>query len=316
MDSLFLRDLIIYAVLIIFVLFITRQNNLWGNKKGSNKTKIEVKKAKNIAGKRNKLLKFLDKSDYVCNHFGFEPSPTTIQKYKFHIMRGRLTLPYIERNITPTELIGVFKIIKFIFCFLGVFLTVITGFKIFVILFAVLFINLAFSLVMEYKVIDEDTEIEKDFPDLFMLLYSRLVRGTQVRLAPTLDEYIKSIDVIYGESSHKAMRIFVTELRKNIEIYGDDSMAVHKMRDMYKSAMLVNFFNLAIQSLRGVDNKDKLLAFKMELSQKKLDTMTDKANKMVEKGQKAVLLIFIILAQFVILSWVAKAGLSFIQIGS
>jgi hypothetical protein len=97
----------------------------------------------------------------------------------------------------------------------------------------------------------------------------------------------------------------------NIEIYGDDSIAVHKMRETYKSAMLVNFFNLAIQSLRGVDNKDKLLAFRMELSQKKLDAMTVKANKMVEKGQKAVMLIFLILAQFIVLSWIAKAGLSF-----
>ena len=147
-----------------------------------------------------------------------------------------------------------------------------------------------------------------------MLLYSRLVRGTQTRLAPTLDDYIKSIDAVYGEESHKAMRNFVMDLRKNIEIYGDDSMAVHKMRDTYRSAMLVNFFNLAIQSLRGVDNKDKLLAFKMELSQKKLDAMTEAANALVAKGQKAVMLIFIILAQFVVLSWVAKAGLSFLML--
>jgi hypothetical protein len=78
--------------------------------------------------------------------------------------------------------------------------------------------------------------------------------------------------------------------------------------------MLVNFFNLAVQSLRGVDNKDKLLAFKMELSQKKLDLMTKKAEAMVAKGQKAVMLIFIILGQFIVLSWVAKAGLSFVHL--
>ena len=99
--------------------------------------------------------------------------------------------------------------------------------------------------------------------------------------------------------------------RKNIEIYGDDSMAVNEMRKTYKSAMLVNFFNLAIQALRGVDNKDKLLAFKMELSQQKLEQMTKKANELVAKGQKAIMLIFVILAQFVVLSWVAKAGISF-----
>ena len=52
----------------------------------------------------------------------------------------------------------------------------------------------------------------------------------------------------------------------------------------------------------------------MELSQKKLDLMTKKAEAMVAKGQKAVMLIFIILGQFIVLSWVAKAGLSFVHL--
>ena len=176
-----------------------------------------------------------------------------------------------------------------------------------------MFVHKVFEFAMDFKIIEEDTEIEEDFPDLYMLLYSRLIRGTSMRLAPTLDEYLNSIDAIYGDKSHKAMRNFVLDLRKNIEIYGDDSIAIHKMRETYKSAMLVNFFNLAVQSLRGVDNKDKLLAFKMELSQKKLEQMTARANALVAKGQKAVMLIFIILGQFIVLSWVAKAGVSFAQ---
>ena len=314
MDSLFVRDLIVYAVLVIFVLFVTKQNNMWGTRKGTSKTKIEVKKDKEIAKKRNISLWILNKADYICNNFGFQPSLSKIEKYKFNINRGRLVAPYTDRNFSPTELLGIFKFIKFISCFFAIFLTVLTGSRVFLILFVGLFVNAIFEYVMEFKIMDEDKEIEKDFPDLYMLLYSRLVRGTQTRLAPTLDDYIKSIDAVYGEESHKAMRNFVMDLRKNIEIYGDDSMAVHKMRDTYRSAMLVNFFNLAIQSLRGVDNKDKLLAFKMELSQKKLDAMTEAANALVAKGQKAVMLIFIILAQFVVLSWFDKAGLSFLML--
>ena len=314
MDSLFVRDLIVYAVLVIFVLFVTKQNNMCGTRKGTSKTKIEVKKDKEIAKKRNISLWILNKADYICNNFGFQPSLSKIEKYKFNINRGRLVAPYTDRNFSPTELLGIFKFIKFISCFFAIFLTVLIGSRVFLILFVGLFVNAIFEYVMEFKIMDEDKEIEKDFPDLYMLLYSRLVRGTQTRLAPTLDDYIKSIDAVYGEESHKAMRNFVMDLRKNIEIYGDDSMAVHKMRDTYRSAMLVNFFNLAIQSLRGVDNKDKLLAFKMELSQKKLDAMTEAANALVAKGQKAVMLIFIILAQFVVLSWVAKAGLSFLML--
>ena len=37
MDSLFVRDLIVYAVLVIFVLFVTKQNNMWGTRKGTSK---------------------------------------------------------------------------------------------------------------------------------------------------------------------------------------------------------------------------------------------------------------------------------------
>ena len=221
MDSLFVRDLIVYAVLVIFVLFVTKQNNMWGTRKGTSKTKIEVKKDKEIAKKRNISLWILNKADYICNNFGFQPSLSKIEKYKFNINRGRLVAPYTDRNFSPTELLGIFKFIKFISCFFAIFLTVLTGSRVFLIFFVGLFVNAIFEYVMEFKIMDEDKEIEKDFPDLYMLLYSRLVRGTQTRLAPTLDDYIKSIDAVYGEESHKAMRNFVMDLRKNIEMIYD-----------------------------------------------------------------------------------------------
>lgn len=313
-NGLFFRDLIVYAVLVLFVIFYTKQNNLWGTKKGTTKTKVDVKKAKDYSKRRNFLLKTLKFCDKIGRTFGFEPSIAIVEKTQFRIERCHISLPYIERNITAMELIGFFKIIKFISAFIAILGYILLDNPMILLLFILLFIDKAFDMIADVKISEEDDLIERDFPDLYMLLYSRLIRGTQVRLAPTLDEYIKSLDAIEGENSNKAMRSFVTELRKNIEIYGDDSMAVHKMRDMYRSAMLVNFFNLAIQSLRGVDNRDKLLAFRIELSQKKLDYMTAKAQKMVEKGQRAVMLIFIILGEFIVLSWAAKAGLAFLPI--
>lgn len=314
MGNLFLRDLIVYTVLVIFVLFVTKQNNMWGTRKGTKKTKVEVQKDKETAFKRNIILTILSKCDFVAKNFGFQPSPTKVEQYRFMITRGRMMVPFADRAYTPTEIIGFFKIIKFLCCFGAFFFSILLGNRLFLMLLCGMGVNKIFEYTMEFKIQEEDNEIEEDFPDLYMLLYSRLMRGTKSRLAPTLDDYIRSIDAVYGEESHKAMRNFVLDLRRNIEIYGDDSMAVHKMRDIYRSAMLVNFFNLAIQSLRGVDNRDKLLAFKMELSQQKLDAMTAAANALVAKGQKAVMLIFLILAQFVILSWVAKAGLAFVRL--
>ena len=311
LNSLAFRDFIIYGTLVILVLYVTKQYNLWGVRKGTSKTKVDVRKAQEAANYRNIILWILNKAEGIAKNFGFQSSIAIIEKYQSNIFRGRLAVPYIDRNITPIELLGIFKALKFVLCFIGTVLVALTRNPAWFAFYAGLAINKVFELAMEFKIIEEDTEIEEDFPDLYMLLYSRLIRGTATRLAPTLDEYLSSIDAIYGEKSHKAMRNFVTDLRKNIEIYGDDSIAINKMREVYKSAMLVNFFNLAVQSLRGVDNKDKLLAFKMELSQKKLEKMTERANALVAKGQKAVMLIFIILGQFIVLSWVAKAGLSF-----
>ena len=118
---------------------------------------------------------------------------------------------------------------------------------------------------------------------------------------------------MYGQGGNPSMEKFVTQFRNNIEVYGDDCIAVKKLREVYRSSMIVNFCNLAVQALNNVDNSDKLLAFKIELSQKRMEQMTAEAKKRVAKGQRMIYLIFIILGQFIVLSWVAKMGGSFSQ---
>ena len=119
-NGLFLRDLIVYAVLVIFVIFYTKQNNLWGTKKGTSKTKIDVKKAKDYSKRRNFLLKNLKFCDKIGRTFGFEPSTSKVEGFQFKIERCHISLPYIERNITSMELIGFFKLIKFISAFIAI----------------------------------------------------------------------------------------------------------------------------------------------------------------------------------------------------
>lgn len=307
--TLFFRDLIVYTILAIFVLYVTRTNNLWGTKRGTSKTKVEARKYKSDVKKRGYLLRLLNLFAYLGESYGFRPSEEKLIRYKYNIIRSRQHFKLLGRAIKPMELLGLFKAVQFISLFLTVLLLSLTKSPLAFIFSIGIFIEQIYLFFIEGNIIAEDKEIEEDFPDLYLLLYSRLLKGAHVRLAPTLDEYLKSLDIVHGEESHKAIRYFVQDLRNNIEIYGDDSMALHKMRDYYKSAMLVNFFNLAIQSLRGVDNSDKLLGFKMELTQKRLEAMTERAKKLVLKGQRAIWAIFIILAQFVVLSWVAKAGL-------
>jgi hypothetical protein len=57
-----------------------------------------------------------------------------------------------------------------------------------------------------------------------------------------------------------------------------------------------------------VDNSDKLLAFKMELARKDLKKMEEENQKVIEKAGRSIMVIFVIVAEFVILSWIAKTG--------
>ena len=134
------------------------------------------------------------------------------------------------------------------------------------------------------------------------------MRGTEVRLGPTLQTYLQTLEAIDTTEETEAIKQFVQDLYYNIEVYGADSKAVAMIREKYHSATVINFCNLAIQSLNGVDNKDKLIAFKIELTQKDLMLMTERANKAVEKGSRAIVSIYFILFQFVVLSWAAKLG--------
>ena len=157
LNNLFVRDILLYSSLIILVLFVTKQYNIWGVKRGTSKTKVDVRKAQQEANYRNIVLWLLNKAESVCKNFGFEPSLTVIEKYQYNIFRGRLNVPYVDRNITPYELLGFFKIIKFVCCFLGVFLYILTYNPVFLILFAGLLINKIFEYTLEFKIIEEDT---------------------------------------------------------------------------------------------------------------------------------------------------------------
>ena len=61
-----------------------------------------------------------------------------------------------------------------------------------------------------------------------------------------------------------------------------------------------------MQSLSGVDNSDKLLAFKMELAQKQIEDMKKRAEKRVIQGRRAIWVIYAILGQFIVMSWLSK----------
>lgn len=308
-------ELIIIILVLAFILIITRSNHMWGVKKGVNKAKQDAVKMKHDTIARNRRIKFL-KFCVSMADLGLDASKATIHEFDYKLSRVGKPLKYLDRPITGIELYGLMKMGMFVGAFIACIGFTLTLNPFFLIFLGVFFTPAIFRLYADTLITTEDLQIEAEFPDLYLLLYSRLLNGAHTRLAPTLDDYIASLNTMYGDESKMAMKNFVTTFRNNIEVYGDDCIAIKKLRDKYKSSMVVNFCNLAVQALNDVDNSDKLLAFKIELSQKRMEQMTAEAKKRVEKGQRMIWLIFIILAQFVVLSWWAKLGTSFGALGT
>lgn len=303
-----LAQIIVIAALLGIVLIVTKANGMWGSSRGARRAKKQTVKEKDLTQKRARTNRFLSYMEDIGENLFLRPNKDKLNRYQYVLDRLKIRFKIMNRNLKPMEVVGIQKSVQLFFFLLALFAIFVLRFRLGIFIFLGMMLPTLWESTQLGKIREEDAKIEKDFPDLYTLLYSRLIKGTSVRIAPTLDEYLISMDAMYGDTGKKEIRKFVKDFRNLIELYADETIALTEMRKIYKSVMVVNFFNVAIQSLRGVDNKDKLLGFKMELQQKKLKQMEENAEKMVQKGKRAVLLIYVILAEFVILSWVAKAG--------
>lgn len=300
---------IILVALSLYVLYVTKVFNFWGMGRGSSKVKSDIRKERaNLRNARfvSSLMRFFVWFD---NAVGFGRSIIREEDYRFKIDRLNLLLKPLGRLIKPNELSGLLKVIQFIGLLFGVVLSLLSGVTFGLVFLLLVFAPAIFNTFASAKISSADEYLEQEFPDMFIVLYSRLVKGTSTRLAPTLRDYLASLDSVELTKSKKVMKGFITDLRNNIEIYGDDSLAITNLRIKYRSAIVVNFCNLASQALSGVDNYDKLLSFKIELNSKKVAMMDAKATKLVQWGSRAVWVVYALLFQFILLSWVAKLSL-------
>lgn len=298
-------DFVLYASLVLFILYITKVNNMWGVGKATKKARDDARAERVRQKKRLRFIKFMSICEWLGSNVGLTVSLYKQQDYQHKIDRLGWKVPYLGRAISPLELVGFMRLVMLIFSFCGLILGVLVS-QIFLILCLSIFLPAVFSNYADGVIAKEDAELEEDFPDFFLIIYSRLIKGSKTRLAPTLRDYAQSLDGVSGGTSDSVIRNFVTDLRNNIEIYGDDGIAITKLRDKYRSVLVINFCNLAIQAINGVDNSDKLLAFKVELNHRRTEKLKEKADKLVSKGSKAVYLIYLILFQFIALSWIAK----------
>lgn len=305
----FLLLLVMNGVLIFVIASTTKTMGLWGNNKASKKATKDAKEEKARLRTRARIVRILGFFEWLALNYGFEPSKYKLENWQYRINRLEISVPYIGRLIKPLELAGIMKLFNIIGIFMVITIYVTTGslFELVGLLF--LFANKVFDAVTLGIIMDEDAKLDAEFPELYFALYHRLVKGTDVRLAPTLRDFLLARDTPEDKKELKVILNFVTDLLRTIHLYGDDSMAIKKLREKYNSVTYVNFSNLAVQALSGVDNADKLLSYRMELQHKNNEKIKIKADKAVRKGQLATWAVLLILFKYIGVTIYLKASI-------
>ena len=281
---------------------------VFGGNKASKKAVEDKRTLQKIQRSRRRVSWLMMQFESFAMKVGGGISTSVSDKYSYYITRREMMVKTLGRQWKPIELVGLFRMLGF----MGVLIATVGisrfSFNPLWFFLLLLFVPKLWEFSCERKLVEEDAELEQDFPDLYLLLNPKLQLGANARIANVLSEYLMSLDHAYAPTEHLAIKKFVKLLRNNIELLSDEVLALQYVRRMYKSAVVINFCNIAIQAMNGIDNKEKLIAFEQELTRQKMDMMRMRARKLVEKGEKAVLAVYIILAEFVLLSFWSRLG--------
>lgn len=302
---------ILLVLLTLFcVIRILQYYGVFERTKGVDELSKDIKKRKKSQADMDFERKMLSIFEGVCKAFGsIALSEDMRVRYRFYIDRLDLRSEVLGRPYTPEELRGKDLCILLI----GLALVPVALIK------PIVFIGTAICVIkyigsesfFKGQIADEDEIIDDHFIDLYLMLHPKLKKGSKARLAPTVDTYIKTLDVMEDQQVAKVMRKFGMFFLNNLSLY-EDHVAVPKLKERYRSATIVNFCNVATQSLQGVDNEDILLSTRMELIRKKKLRVTALADKRAALAQRAIFLIYLNLGILIVLSWVSKLPKIFI----
>lgn len=263
---------------------------------------IENKRKLNKVRKREqKKLKLY--SDTIALFRGIFMSDLQYQQHEYYIQRLELRSEPLDRLLTPEEVRGKYALIV-VLSFIVVPLALFYPIVLLVPLCAILYL---FIYPTQYKarIADEDEIIDNYFIDLYLLLYSKLRQGSRARLQGTVENYIATLESSKSTEESKVMLKFSRYFLNLLSLY-EDHVAVPHLRDNYHSATVINFCNVATQSLNGVENFDNLISFKMQLTERRTNLMRIRQQKILANGQRSIYAIWVILFIFIIVGWYSK----------
>lgn len=234
---------------------------------------------------------------------GIFMSDITYQNHLYYIQRLDLRSEALDRLLTPEEVRGK-RVLPFLLSLLLI--PLVLFFPIVIIVPIGFFMQLmSYQTVYKSKIADEDAIIDNYFIDLYLLLYSKLRQGSRARLQGTVENYINTLESSKATEESRIMLRFAKYFLNLLSLY-EDHVAVPHLRDNYHSATIINFCNIATQSLNGVDNFDNLITFKMQLTERRAVLMRERQKKILAKGERSILAIWIILVIFIAVGWYSK----------
>ena len=234
---------------------------------------------------------------------GILMSDVLYENHRYYIERCNIVSEPLNRKYTPEELRGSYALplfLSLIFIPASLFQPLLLVIPIFC------FIRFSsYQTAFKAKIRDEDDIIDDYFLDLYLLLYSQLRQGSRARLQGTVEQYISTLESQSDTEIKETMLKLARYMLNLLSLY-EDHVAIPKLRDTYRSATIINFCNVATQSLNGIDNFDNLLTFKMQLVQRKTEVMRKRQEKILAQGRASLMAIWIILFIFIGVGWYSK----------
>ena len=225
------------------------------------------------------------------------------ENHRYYIDRLDIVSEPLGRKLTPEELRGKHALPFFLSLLiipLGIWKPILWGIPILAFLYLI-----SYETAYKLKIQSEDDIIDDYFIDLYLLLYSKLKQGSRARLQGTVENYIDTLEHQAETDIRDAMLKLARYFLNLLALY-EDHVAVPKLKEAYHSATIINFCNVATQSLNGIDNADNLLSFKMQLVDRKAEVMRKRQQKILKSGERSIYLIWIILFIFVVVGWYSK----------
>lgn len=298
-DYLFVRNIIVGIIIVITVWLVCRSQHVGGTA-SERKLRKEQKQYKQEQEARKRQIKRLNTYREFAYKLGNGASQRLLYDWDYRISRLFPVIESVGRTMSSLELVGIFRLTQFVLCATAIAGLVLNGSMVF---FALLLIGCTvqwvFTYICDLLIKQQDANIDNDFADVYLLLYCKLLQGTNAHISNVLVEYLKICDMTMGPNEHKDIRKFVSDLVTNISVVSDETTALLRIREKYRTATIINFCNVATQALRGADMADKLLQFKMDLLNHTKLVAEQNAKARAEKAQYAIYAVWVILFEVV-----------------